>query len=339
MSPLKKKLFQEVYGWVVPSPWRRHRYAVYVSLFGVIIAVWMFIPRHQHDEGKSPVLAAANMDSLADNMRWLSHRMGYHTQTSLVQKQASNTLPRLELVSHPRSHSLVKALSKKRLSAPVQIYQDDNGRSKVLHQSQQSYLDAKDILMAGEVIDATIESAVSTDLAGQVRAMVSEPVYAYLGRDVLIPIGSRLLGHYQTVSHQQQMRIWVRWDRVVLPDGQSLKLDSPSVDPMGQAGSLADKVNYHAWERFRDAALLSLLSNGALVSGGLDASTETAGQVLRSQVADRFSNAAEQSWVSNHVYQPTAFLYPGHRIKIVVMHDIDCKKLVATDKKSRNVNE
>lgn len=344
MNSLKKALLQDLYGWVVPSPWRRHRFLIAVGLFGVIVTLWMLMPQHHDDKTHVTVAASVNGDDLADNMRWLSSRNGHRStytssrlnrksvedsnQDSIVDKKAFKKM--LKGVSHldPMSHHLAKKLTTKRLAAPIEIYQGSG-----------NHVDSKFLLIAGEVIDATIESSVSTDLAGQVRAMVTEPVYAYLSRHVLIPIGSRLLGHYQAVSHQQQMRIWVRWDRVVLPDASSLTLDSPSVDPMGQVGSLADKVNHHNWERFRDAALLSVLSNGALIAGGLDASTETAGQVLRSQVADRLSNAAEQSWVSNKTYQPTALLYPGHRIKIYIMHDIDCKQLLSTSKQVRMNDE
>lgn len=340
MRSIDKELFQDLYGLVVPSGWRRHRYAVFIGLFCVVIIAWMMFSGHHHaSDGESLVLAPDTTDSLADNVRWLSSRKRQSnfkqmSRQAIINSQRTQALSGGSVGVKDHSHHVSLPFTSKRLEAPIQIYKHQErglsgGEAKQL-QSRSAYM-----LLAGEVIDASIESAVSTDLSGQVRAMVSMPVYSYTGRHVLIPIGARLLGHYQTVSHEQQMRIWIRWDRVILPSGLSVMLDAPSMGPMGQTGSRADKVNRHAWERFKDAALLSMLSNTALLAGGMDASTETAGQVARLQVAERFSSASEQSWVSSHTYQPTAFLYPGHQIKIYVMHDVDCKPLRQATYKER----
>jgi len=48
-------------------------------------------------------------------------------------------------------------------------------------------------VMQGTVIQAALETAISSELAGQVRAITSENVYSYDGTGLLIPAGSRLI--------------------------------------------------------------------------------------------------------------------------------------------------
>ena len=53
-------------------------------------------------------------------------------------------------------------------------------------------------VIQGTMIQAVLETAIDSSLAGQVRAMVSEDVHAYDGSRILIPRGARLIGRYQS---------------------------------------------------------------------------------------------------------------------------------------------
>jgi len=54
------------------------------------------------------------------------------------------------------------------------------------------------VALQGKMIDAQLETAINTDLPGQIRAIVSSPLYAEQGRDALVEPGSRLNGVYNT---------------------------------------------------------------------------------------------------------------------------------------------
>ena len=118
-------------------------------------------------------------------------------------------------------------------------------------------------LARGELIPAVLETAIHSDLPGLVRAVVERPVYSANAMKLLIPAGSKLMGHYDAGLVQGQSRVFVSWQRVLRPDGIVADLDSPGTDTLGRAGQGADHINRHAIERFQEGALLSLIGAGA----------------------------------------------------------------------------
>ncbi len=89
----------------------------------------------------------------------------------------------------------------------------------------------------GRIIQATLESAVNTDLPAPIRAIVSRDTYAEAGTEPLIPKGSRLIGTYNTDISGGQSRVFVVWTRVIRPDGVDVMINSPLVDQIGMAGA------------------------------------------------------------------------------------------------------
>ncbi|MCE3005374.1 MAG: TrbI/VirB10 family protein [Rickettsiales bacterium] len=96
--------------------------------------------------------------------------------------------------------------------------------------------DLRRIIAQGRLISATMESVVNTDLPAPIRAIVSRDVYGEAGTIPLIPAGSRLIGSYNTELTGGQTRVFIVWTRVLRPDGIDVKIDSPLVDQIGQAG-------------------------------------------------------------------------------------------------------
>ncbi len=77
----------------------------------------------------------------------------------------------------------------------------------------------------GTLIPGILETAIVSDLPGQVRAIVSEDVYSFDGRRVLIPTGTRLIGEYQSEIVRGQKRIFVVWTRMLRDDGVTVRLE------------------------------------------------------------------------------------------------------------------
>lgn len=84
----------------------------------------------------------------------------------------------------------------------------------------------------GTLIPGILETAIVSDLPGQIRAIVSEDVYSFDGRRVLIPTGTRLIGEYQSEITQGQNRIFVIWTRMLRDDGVSVRLNSIGADSL-----------------------------------------------------------------------------------------------------------
>src|SRR3546814_5878405 len=93
-------------------------------------------------------------------------------------------------------------------------------------------------LVAGSVIAASLITGLNSDLPGLVTAQVTQNVYdSATGRTLLVPQGARLIGSYDSVVAFGQKRALVVWQRIVLPDGSSLRIDNaPATDPSGFAG-------------------------------------------------------------------------------------------------------
>ncbi|WP_292299080.1 TrbI/VirB10 family protein, partial [Mesorhizobium sp.] len=114
----------------------------------------------------------------------------------------------------------------------------------------------------GTLIPGILETAIVSDLPGQIRAIVSRDVYSFDGRRVLIPTGTRLIGEYQSEVTQGQTRIFVVWTRMLRDDGVSIRLDSIGADSLGRSG-LTGHVDKKFRERFGAAILLSIVGGGA----------------------------------------------------------------------------
>src|SRR5690606_28158192 len=81
------------------------------------------------------------------------------------------------------------------------------------------------------------------------------------GRRILIPIGSRLIGEYQSEVTRGQSRVFVVWSRLIRQDGVSVRLDSIGADTLGRSG-MTGFVDTKFKERFGSALLLSILGGG-----------------------------------------------------------------------------
>lgn len=111
----------------------------------------------------------------------------------------------------------------------------------------------------GRLIQATLESAINTDLPAPIRAIVSRDTYAEAGKEPLIPKGSRLIGTYNTDISGGQSRVFVVWTRVIRPDGVDVMINSPLVDQIGQAG-IGGQVDTKFQQIFARSILSSIVS-------------------------------------------------------------------------------
>ena len=139
------------------------------------------------------------------------------------------------------------------------------------------------------------------------------------GRILLIPQGSRLIGSYDSVVAFGQKRALIVWQRVVMPDGTSLRIDNvPATDPSGYAG-LEDKVDMHTWQLIKGVALSTLLGVGSELAFTGDSDLV---QAMRRSTQDNVSRAGDQITMRNLSVQPTITIRPGAPVRLVVHKDL-----------------
>jgi type IV secretion system protein TrbI len=176
------------------------------------------------------------------------------------------------------------------------------------------------MLQAGSVISAGLITGLRSDLPGLVTAQVTENTYdSATGRILLIPQGARLIGNYDSVVAFGQKRALVVWQRIIMPDGSSVRLDNePATDSAGYSG-LADKVDFHTWQLLKGMALSTLLGVGSelALAGQGDLV-----QAIRLSAQDSAAHAADQITQRNLGVQPTITIRPGTPVRLVVHKDL-----------------
>jgi type IV secretory pathway VirB10-like protein len=176
------------------------------------------------------------------------------------------------------------------------------------------------MLVAGSVIAASLITGLNSDLPGLVTAQVTQNVYdSVTGQILLIPQGARLIGKYDSVVAFGQKRALVVWQRIILPDGSSVRIDNmPATDPSGYAG-IADRIDFHSWALLKGVALSTLLGVGSelTISGESDLV-----QAIRESTQQNASRAGDQITSRTLDIQPTITIRPGASVRLVVHKDL-----------------
>lgn len=179
------------------------------------------------------------------------------------------------------------------------------------------------LLSAGSVVAASLITGLRSDLPGLVTAQVTDRVFdSATGRILLIPQGARLIGTYDSVVAFGQKNALVVWQRIIFPDGSSIRLDNaPATDPSGYAG-LSDRVDFHTWALLKGVALSTLLGVGAELqfSGESDLV-----QALRQSTQQSVSRAGDQLTSRTLQVQPTITIRPGAPVRLLVHRDLVLK--------------
>jgi type IV secretion system protein VirB10 len=175
-------------------------------------------------------------------------------------------------------------------------------------------------LLAGSVIAASLITGLNSDLPGMVTAQVTQNVFdTVTGSILLVPQGSRLIGKYDSVVAFGQKRALVIWQRLILPDGSSVRLDNmPATDSSGFAG-LSDKVDFHTWRLLKGVAIATLLGAGSelTISGESDLV-----EAIRESAQSNTARAGDQITQRNLDIQPTITIRPGAPVRVLVTRDL-----------------
>jgi len=183
------------------------------------------------------------------------------------------------------------------------------------------------VALQGKLIDAQLETAINTDLPGQIRAVVSSPLYAEQGRDPLIPPGSRLNGVYNSAVRKGQVRVFAIWNRVIRPDGVEITIDSNVTDALGRAG-LAGETDNHFGQIFGMSVLLSIIGAGA-GTVGVSPDGYSSVDAYRSELQRSFARTSDRVLEPYASIPPTNTVAQGERIKVFLNRDLDFCRLAA----------
>jgi len=189
------------------------------------------------------------------------------------------------------------------------------------------------LMLRGTFIRCVLETRIITDIPGFTSCVVTEPVYSFTGKRLLLPKGSKVLGKYE--MEPSGPRVAVIWDRIVTPTGIDVNMASPGVDTLGGAGH-PGYYNAHWGSRIGSAMLISLLSDAfkyEAAEHGPRQTTISNGVVTQtpfeSNTADTIQQLANQA-VRRAANRPaTVTINQGTVLAIYVARDVDFSGVVA----------
>lgn len=195
-----------------------------------------------------------------------------------------------------------------------------NGAEPAEVTQAQLIVNPSNTVVQGTMIQAVLETAIDSSLAGQVRAMVSEDVHAYDGSRILIPRGARLIGRYQSGLDIAQRRVTIAWDRIILPSNQTVEISAFGGDELGRSGTTGF-VDSRFGTRFGSAALISLI--GALPTvAAQNTEDEITSDVLEGIGEDLQDSA--QSVIGEYLsVSPVIYVDQGARVTVMVDRDLE----------------
>ncbi|MCI5109694.1 MAG: TrbI/VirB10 family protein [Marivita sp.] len=175
-------------------------------------------------------------------------------------------------------------------------------------------------VIQGTMIQAVMETALDSSLPGQTRAIISEDVFSYDGSRLLIPRGSRLIGRYRSGIEIAQKRVTIAWDRIILPDNQTVRISAYGGDELGRSGATGF-VDTRFDERFGSAALISIISAAPSVAAA-QVEDETTADVLE-DVGDDLANATDSVIGEYLSIGPVIYVDQGARVTVMVDRDLE----------------
>lgn len=185
-------------------------------------------------------------------------------------------------------------------------------------------------LRQGSVIPAVLLSGINSDLPGMVSAQVTDDVLDSVNAArVLIPRGTRITGQYGAAPAYGQERLFIAFDRLLFPGGQSMLLGTmPGTAQDGYSGFDAD-VDTHLMKVVTSALLLSTVSAGASVAAGSHYDSngnERYSSAFTSSASNSLSTALGRIIERNINLSPTLEVAPGYLFNVAVTRDIYFQK-------------
>jgi type IV secretion system protein VirB10 len=174
-------------------------------------------------------------------------------------------------------------------------------------------------IVQGTTVQAILETAVSSELPGVMRAVVVRDVYSYDGSNILLPKGTRLIGEYNSDVSVVQGRVQMAWSRAITPTGVSVELGGYGSDRLGRSGQ-SGFVDSRFRARFGSAALISLIDAGPQVVINEDAGENE--QDIAEDVGGDLERASQGVMEDYLSAGPVIYVDQGTELTVFVNRDL-----------------
>ena len=186
-------------------------------------------------------------------------------------------------------------------------------------------VDRSRVITADRYIAGVLETGINSQLGGRAVAVVSRHVFGADDRLVLIPAGTRVIGHYQPLGAQGDTRLAITWTRLIRPDGAAIALEGlPAADQMGRGGMIG-RIDSRIFERYGAPLLLSAIS--AVAAAATQPALQIPFLITAESAAVQDLNSGLQDVTAKIIderlkLEPIITIAAGARLHILPTHDL-----------------
>ncbi|HEX7362236.1 MAG TPA: TrbI/VirB10 family protein [Bryobacteraceae bacterium] len=178
------------------------------------------------------------------------------------------------------------------------------------------------LVLEGTVLECVLTNQLDGEYTGPVNVMLTTAIWNHDRSQILIPQGTRLLGQARRVTSQNQRRLAVSFDRMIMPDGFSYNLDQfVGLNQQGATG-LSDKVNHHYLRMFGAAVAVGGIGGLAQIGGGYGGFGYDPGTAIRSGIGQEMGQESMQILDRFLNVLPTITIREGTRVRVWLTQDI-----------------
>lgn len=181
-------------------------------------------------------------------------------------------------------------------------------------------------LYEGELLDAVLVNRLIADTEpSPVVCQLSKDVFDYNAQYVVLPAGSRIIGVSQVVTYKGAHRLFITFQRIILPNGPSIELPSnrkalKALDETGALG-VVSKVDRHWFLQFGTAIFFGVLDG---LSGAAQRSQDvlSTGSIIMGRTSENYERVLENIMSQYSSIVPTIRVDQGKTMKIYLSDDI-----------------
>ena len=178
-------------------------------------------------------------------------------------------------------------------------------------------------IKAGSFLPCALITGINTDLPGSITGQLTENIYdSATGNHLLLPQGTKLIGTYDSKIVFGQYRVLLIWQRLLLPNGQSLNIENMQGTDLEGYSGLRDRVDNHSPDMLRGILLSSLMSAVAVATTSAGSDDDSYRSEAGRGAAEATLQVGNELTRKNLNRQPTLKIRPGHLLNILVHKDL-----------------
>ncbi len=203
-------------------------------------------------------------------------------------------------------------------------------------------VDMSNMITADKPIPAVLARSLISIGNAPITAIVERNVYGEMGRNVIIPAGSRIIGGMNDDSEMDiesrfdgtsgGVKLKISWQRIIRPDGIAFLLDSRSQtgDAQGRGGGALGYVDEQMVKKYT-MPLVGTLATSAITymmaadqdaTGEVETSKQQAASDARQQFMEKMNEILDEIIENKSKIEPVTFVPAGTRIIIYPMTDL-----------------